>query len=488
MADYNPRSKEKKQDKQVEQINIAPHSIEAEQAVLGGIMLSNDQWDNVVERIQASDFYTHAHRVIFEQMEALVRANSPIDIITLEQALKDKGVAQDVGGFAYLAALSKNTPSAANILAYADIVRDRSDLRSVISASNQIAEMAYHTKGRDSKEVLDEAERIVFEIAEKRNSANEGPQNIDDVLMTTLSKIELLSKNRHNGGLTGITTGFIDLNKKTAGLQPSDLIIIAARPSMGKTTFAMNLCENAALSDVDDPNDLDENGLPKKKPAKPVLIFSLEMPRDQIMMRMLASLSRVDQTKIRTGQLHDDEDWAKLSTTISILQGRKNIFIDDSSGLTPTEVRSRARRVYKENGGLSLIMVDYLQLMRAPAFSDNRTLEIAEISRSLKALAKELQVPVVALSQLNRSLEQRADKRPVNSDLRESGSIEQDADLIMFIYRDEVYNDNSDLKGIAEIIIGKQRNGPIGKVRLTFQGQFSRFDNYTGGGDWNGED
>ena len=288
MADYNPRSNEKKQDKQVEQINIAPHSIEAEQAVLGGIMLSNDQWDNVVERIQASDFYTHAHRVIFEQMETLVRANSPIDIITLEQALKDKGIAQDVGGFAYLAELSKNTPSAANILAYADIVRDRSDLRSVISASNQIAEMAYHTKGRDSKEVLDEAERIVFEIAEKRNSANEGPQNIDDVLMTTLSKIELLSKNRHNGGLTGVTTGFIDLNKKTAGLQPSDLIIIAARPSMGKTTFAMNLCENVALSDVDDPNDLDENGMPKKKPAKPVLIFSLEMPRDQIMMRMLA--------------------------------------------------------------------------------------------------------------------------------------------------------------------------------------------------------
>ena len=486
MANYNPRSNEKKQDKQVEQINIAPHSIEAEQAVLGGIMLSNDQWDNVVERIQASDFYTHAHRVIFEQMEALVRANSPIDIITLEQALKDKGVAQDVGGFAYLAELSKNTPSAANILAYADIVRDRSDLRSVISASNQIAEMAYHTKGRDSKEVLDEAERIVFEIAEKRNSANEGPQNIDDVLMTTLSKIELLSKNRHNGGLTGVTTGFIDLNKKTAGLQPSDLIIIAARPSMGKTTFAMNLCENVALSDVEDLNDLDEYGNPKKKPAKPVLIFSLEMPRDQIMMRMLASLSRVDQTKIRTGQLHDDEDWAKLSTTISILQDRKNIFIDDSSGLTPTEVRSRARRVYKENGGLSLIMVDYLQLMRAPAFSDNRTLEIAEISRSLKALAKELQVPVVALSQLNRSLEQRADKRPVNSDLRESGSIEQDADLIMFIYRDEVYNDNSELKGIAEIIIGKQRNGPIGKVLLTFQGQFSRFDNYTGGGDWDG--
>lgn len=481
MPEYTPTNKENSRDKQVEQIAIAPHSIEAEQAVLGGIMLNNEHWDNVSERIQAGDFYNYAHRTIFEQMVELVRHNQPIDIITLDQALKDKGVLQDVGGFAYLAELSKNTPSAANILAYADIVRDRSDLRGVISAGNQIAEMAYHTKGRSSKDVLDEAERIVFEIAEKRNSANEGPQKIDDILINTLARIEMLSKNRHNCGVTGVSTGFLDLNKKTAGLQPSDLIIVAARPSMGKTTFAMNLCENASLLDVEDPNDLDEYGNPRKKPAKPVLIFSLEMPADQIMMRMLASLSRVDQTKIRTGQIHDDEDWAKISSTMAILQERKNIYIDDSSGLTPTELRSRARRVYRENGGLSMIMVDYLQLMRAPAFSDNRTLEIAEISRSLKALAKELQVPVVALSQLNRSLEQRADKRPVNSDLRESGSIEQDADLIMFIYRDEVYNDNSDLKGIAEIIIGKQRNGPIGRVRLTFQGQYSRFDNYTGG-------
>lgn len=353
-------------------------------------------------------------------------------------------------------------------------MRDRSDLRSVISAGNQIAEMGYKTKGRNSKEVLDEAERIVFEIAEKRNNANEGPQRIDDILLKTLARMDSLSKNRHNGGVTGVSTGFVDLNKKTAGLQPSDLIIVAARPSMGKTTFAMNLCENASLVDIEDKDDLDEQGNPKKKPAKPVLIFSLEMPADQIMMRMLASLSRVDQTKIRTGQISDDEDTAKISSTMAILQERNNIYIDDSSGLTPTELRSRARRIYRENGGLSLIMVDYLQLMRAPGFADNRTLEIAEISRSLKALAKELEVPVVALSQLNRSLEQRADKRPVNSDLRESGSIEQDADLIMFIYRDEVYNDNSDLKGIAEIIIGKQRNGPIGRVRLTFQGQYSR--------------
>lgn len=263
-------------------------------------------------------------------------------------------------------------------------------------------------------------------------------------------------------GVTGVNTGYDDLNKKTAGLQPSDLIIVAARPSMGKTTFAMNLVENAAMLQ-----------------DKPVLIFSLEMPSEQIMMRSLASLSRVDQTKIRTGQL-DDEDWARISGTMGILLEKRNIYIDDSSGLTPTEVRSRARRIAREHGGIGLIMIDYLQLMRVPALSDNRTLEIAEISRSLKALAKELNVPVVALSQLNRSLEQRADKRPVNSDLRESGSIEQDADLIMFIYRDEVYHENSDLKGIAEIIIGKQRNGPIGTVRLTFNGQWSRFDNYAG--------
>ena len=285
-----------------------------------------------------------------------------------------------------------------------------------------------------------------------------------DILEQTISKIEQLSQNKNHNGVTGVTTGFKDLDKKTAGLQRSDLIIVAARPSMGKTTFAMNLCENAALAS-----------------DKPVLVFSLEMPADQIMMRTLASLSRVDQTKIRTGQITDDEEWARISSTMAILTNKPNIYIDDSAGLTPTELRSRARRVYRENGGLSMIMVDYLQLMRAPGFADNRTLEIAEISRSLKALAKELEVPVVALSQLNRSLEQRSDKRPVNSDLRESGSIEQDADLIMFIYRDEVYHEtNDENRNVAEIIIGKQRNGPIGRVRLTFQGQYSRFDNYAG--------
>ena len=308
--------------------------------------------------------------------------------------------------------------------------------------------------------MLDEAEREVFAIAEKRTSGTEGPQNIISILENTINKIEQLSQIKDHSGVTGVSTGFKDLDKKTAGLQKADLIIVAARPSMGKTTFAMNLCENAALGS-----------------DKPVLVFSLEMPAEQIMMRSLASLSRVDQTKIRTGQGLDDNDWAKISSTMGMLAKKPNLFIDDSSGLTPTELRSRARRVYRENNGLSLIMVDYLQLMRAPAFSENRTLEIAEISRSLKALAKELEVPVIALSQLNRTLENRQDKRPVNSDLRESGSIEQDADLIMFIYRDEVYNRESEDKGIAEIIIGKQRNGPIGRVKLAFQGNFSRFDN-----------
>ena len=447
-------------DKKTEQVSIPPHSTEAEQAVLGGIMLSNQHWDGIAERVIAEDFYTFAHKAIFQTMEELMRNQTPIDLITLDQALKAKGISDSVGGFAYLADLSNNTPNAINILAYAEIVREKAILRELIAVGNRIAENSYSPKGKDIKMVLDEAEREVFAIAEKRSSSTEGPQNVLSVLESTIARIETLGKLENHNGVTGVTTGFVELDKKTAGLQPSDLIIVAARPSMGKTTFAMNLCENAAMAS-----------------DKPVLVFSLEMPAEQIMMRMIASLARVDQTKIRTGQNLEEAEWSKIASVFGMFKQKNNLYIDDSSGLTPTELRSRARRVYRENGGLSMIMVDYLQLMRAPAFSDNRTLEIAEISRSLKALAKELEVPVIALSQLNRTLEQRADKRPVNSDLRESGSIEQDADLIMFIYRDEVYNDNSEDKGVAEIIIGKQRNGPIGRVRLAFNGQFSRFDN-----------
>ena len=447
-------------DQKTEQVSIPPHSTEAEQAVLGGIMLSNQHWDGIAERVIAEDFYTFAHKAIFQTMEELMRNQTPIDLITLDQALKAKGISDSVGGFAYLADLSNNTPNAINILAYAEVVREKAILRELIAVGNRIAENSYSPKGKDIKMVLDEAEREVFAIAEKRSSSTEGPQNVLSVLESTIARIETLGKLENHNGVTGVTTGFVDLDKKTAGLQPSDLIIVAARPSMGKTTFAMNLCENAAMAS-----------------DKPVLVFSLEMPAEQIMMRMIASLARVDQTKIRTGQNLEEAEWSKIASVFGMFKQKNNLYIDDSSGLTPTELRSRARRVYRENGGLSMIMVDYLQLMRAPAFSDNRTLEIAEISRSLKALAKELEVPVIALSQLNRTLEQRADKRPVNSDLRESGSIEQDADLIMFIYRDEVYNENSEDKGVAEIIIGKQRNGPIGRVRLAFNGQFSRFDN-----------
>jgi replicative DNA helicase len=462
MAGNKPTNKSNEvRDRQVEGLKLPPHSLEAEQSVLGGLMLDNERWDNVSERVVAEDFYSRPHRLIFSEMQRLLEASQPIDLITLSDSLEQRGELDMVGGFAYLAELSKNTPSAANINAYADIVRERAVVREMIAVANQIADAGYDPQGRSSEDLLDFAESNVFKIAEQRANKDEGPKNIEQILEATVSRIESLYQKPHDG-VTGVDTGYQDLNKKTAGLQGSDLIIVAARPSMGKTTFAMNLCENAAM--------LHE---------KPVLIFSLEMPSEQIMMRMLASLSRVDQTRIRTGQL-DDEDWARISGTMGVLLEKKNIYIDDSSGLTPTEVRSRARRIFRENNGLSMIMIDYLQLMRVPSLSDNRTLEIAEISRSLKALAKELNVPVVALSQLNRSLEQRADKRPVNSDLRESGSIEQDADLIMFIYRDEVYHENSDLKGIAEIIIGKQRNGPIGTVRLTFNGQWSRFDNYAG--------
>ncbi len=447
-------------DSKVEKLKVPPHSMEAEQSVLGSMLIAPDSWDKVAEIVIEEDFYNRSHRTIYRSILRLLSANKPVDIITVSEDLENLDELEEAGGFAYLGELAKNTPSAANVVAYAQIIKERAVTRELIGVAHTIADVGYNPEGRDASEILDLAETKVFEIAEKRTGSNEGPKDVESVLGKTIDRLEALIKT--NKEVTGVSTGYTDLDKKTSGLQPSDLIIVAARPSMGKTTFAMNLCENAMLLE-----------------DKPVLVFSLEMPAEQIMMRMLASLSRVDQTKIRTAQL-DDEDWARISNTMAMLKDKDNLFVDDSSGLTPMEVRTRARKLARERGGISMIMVDYLQLMRVPSLSDNRTLEIAEISRSLKALAKELEVPVVALSQLNRSLEQRADKRPVNSDLRESGSIEQDADLIMFIYRDEVYHENSELKGISEIILGKQRNGPIGTVRLTFQGQYSRFDNYAG--------
>lgn len=442
-------------------LNQAPHSIPAETSVLGGLMLDNDAWERVAERLITNDFYLRPHRIIFEQMAALVRKNLPIDLVTLFEAIDANGKTVEVGGYAYLAELSKNTPSAANIDAYAAIVRDMAVKRKLLETVNDIAAEAYRPRGRSATELMDFAEQRVFQISAERADETSGPSDIRAVLNATLQRLDTLHATPHDG-VTGLDTGYVDLNKITAGLQPADLIIIAARPSMGKTTFAMNICENVAMNQ-----------------GKDVLIFSLEMPEEQLMMKMLASYGRVDQTRIRTGML-DDDDWQRITGVSSQLIDKNNIHIDDTAGLTPAEVRSRARRLHRESGGLAMIMVDYLQLMRVPELSDNRTLEVAEITRSLKALAKELNIPVVALSQLNRSLEQRADKRPVNADLRESGSIEQDADLIMFIYRDEVYNERSEQKGLAEIIIGKQRNGPIGTIRLTFNGQWSRFDNYAG--------
>jgi replicative DNA helicase len=453
-------SSDKNHDSKVEKLKIPPHSMEAEQSVLGSMLIAPDSWDKVAEIIVEEDFYNRSHQTIFRAIIRLLALNKPVDLITVSEELENHNELEEAGGFAYLGELAKNTPSSANVVAYSEIIRERAVTRQLIGVAHEIAEIGYNPEGRDSTDILDLAESKVFEIAEKRTGENEGPQNVELVLGKTIDRLEALIKT--NKEVTGVSSGYTDLDKKTSGLQPSDLIIVAARPSMGKTTFAMNLCENAMLME-----------------EKPVLVFSLEMPAEQIMMRMLASLSRVDQTKIRTAQL-DDEDWARISNTMAMLKDKDNLFVDDSSGLTPMEVRTRARKLARDRGGISMIMVDYLQLMRVPSLSDNRTLEIAEISRSLKALAKELKVPVVALSQLNRGLEQRADKRPINSDLRESGSIEQDADLIMFIYRDEVYNENTELKGVSEIILGKQRNGPIGTVRLTFQGQFSRFDNYAG--------
>lgn len=441
-------------------LKIPPQSIEAEQAVLGGIMLDNNTWERVEDVVSDNDFYRHDHRLIFRAIAKLSERNQPFDVVTLSEQLDREGVLEQVGGLTYLAELARNIPSVANIRAYAQIVRERATLRQLISASNDIADSAYQPKGRSGDEILDEAERIIFQIAEGRPKTG-GPEGINDILAKTVDRIDELFNSKNE--LTGISTGYTDLDKKTNGLQQSDLIIIAGRPSMGKTSFAMNLVENAAL-----------------RTEKVVLVYSLEMPAESIAMRMLSSLGHIEQGKIRTGQL-DDDDWPRLTSAINLLNECK-LFIDDTAGISPSEMRSRTRRLAREHGDIGLIMVDYLQLMQlGSGSSENRTNEISEISRSLKALAKEFNCPVIALSQLNRSLESRPNKRPVNADLRESGAIEQDADVIMFIYRDEVYHPETEYKGVAEIIIGKQRNGPIGTVRLAFLGKYTRFENLATG-------
>jgi len=457
MEAYNPSKRFKNRSLDIDFVKTPPHSIEAEQSVLGGLMLDNRSWDTLVDRISENDFYRHDHRLIYRVMANLAEHNKPLDVLTVSEALRDLHELENAGGEFYLFELANNTPSVANIAAYADIVRERSILRQLIATANDIATSAYHPEGRNSVELLDAAERSVFAISEQ-GARNSGPINIKEFLSRTMDRIDTLFQS--DDPITGIPTGYHDFDEMTSGLQPSDLIIVAGRPSMGKTMLSMNMAEHVAI-----------------KTKLPVLIFSMEMPGEAIVMRLLSSLCRIDQLRIRTGKLQD-EDWPRISSTVSMLS-EAPFFIDDTPALSPAELRARGRRISKEHGQLGLIVVDYLQLMQVPGFNENRTAEISEISRSLKGLAKELKVPVMALSQLNRSLEQRADKRPVMSDLRESGAIEQDADLIAFIYRDEVYHENSPDKGTAEVIIAKQRNGPIGKVRLTFLGQYCCFENFT---------
>ncbi|MEM7611582.1 MAG: replicative DNA helicase [Pseudomonadota bacterium] len=436
-------------------LRVPPHSVEAEQSVLGGLMLDNSAWDRVADVLVSTDFYRADHQIIFAAIGALAESRQPCDVVTLSEHLDNRGELDQAGGLAYLAMLANDTPSSANVLAYAKILRERSILRSLIAAGNEIAGSAFQPEGRAASELLDEAERTVFQIAEK-GSRRGGFQALTDILPGTVDRIDLLHQS--GGEITGISTGYSEFDKMTAGLQPGDLVIIAGRPSMGKTTFAVNIAENASIGG-----------------RNPTAIYSMEMSAEQLAFRMISSLGRVDQTHLRTGQF-PDEDWSRINTAVQLMS-EAPIFIDDTPALSPTEVRARARRLKREHG-LGLIVIDYLQLMQVPGNTENRTAEISEISRSLKALAKELEVPVIALSQLNRGVEQRTDKKPVMSDLRESGAIEQDADLICFIYREEVYDPDTPRKGVADIIISKQRNGPIGEFPLTFVGKYTKFENW----------
>jgi replicative DNA helicase len=450
-------------DPQLEALRIPPHSIEAEQSVLGGLLLDNAAYDRIADFVNADDFYRYDHRLIFQHIVRLVAASKPADVITVFESLNSAGKAEEVGGLSYLNALAQNTPSAANIRRYAEIVRDRGVLRKLITVSDEISGNAFNTQGREVKQLLDEAESKIFAIAEEGSRGTQGFVEIQPLLTQVVERIDELYNRDSQSEITGVPTGMIDLDRMTSGLQPGDLIIVAGRPSMGKTAFSVNIGENVAI----------DSGLP-------VAIFSMEMGGTQLAMRMLGSVGRLDQHRLRTGRLND-EDWPRLTHAIQKMN-EAQIFIDETPALSSIELRARSRRLARQCGKLGLIIVDYLQLMSANSPGENRATEISEISRNLKGLAKELNCPVIALSQLNRSLEQRPNKRPVMSDLRESGAIEQDADLILFIYRDEVYNPDTPDKGTAEIIIGKQRNGPIGSVRTTFLGQFTRFENYTGAG------
>ena len=446
-------------DTQVELIKLPPHSVEAEQSVLGGLLLDNTAWDKIADMIGESDFYRADHRLIYRHVSKLIGNSRPADVITVSESLESTRELDGIGGLAYLGALAQNTPTAANIRRYAEIVRERAVMRKLAEVGTEIAETAYNPMGKEAGQMLDEAESKVFAISEAGARGKQGFMDMQPLLTQVVERIDMLYNRDNPSDVTGVPTGFTDLDRMTSGLQPGELVIVAGRPSMGKTSLALNMAEHVAL----------ESGLP-------VGVFSMEMGASQLVMRMLGSVGRLDQHKVRTGRLAD-EDWRKLTDAVGRLNDAP-IHIDETAALNALELRARARRLHRQYGKLGLIVVDYLQLMSASSQGENRATEISEISRGLKALAKELNVPVVALSQLNRSLEQRPNKRPIMSDLRESGAIEQDADLILFIYRDEVYNQDSPDKGKAEVIIGKQRNGPIGTITLVFQGEYTRFANF----------
>ncbi len=455
-------------DQQLDALKLPPHSVEAEQSVLGGLLLDNSAWDKIADLVTEADFYRHDHRLIYRHIHKLVEHGKPADVVTVSESLDNTAKLVEAGGLAYLGALAQNTPSAANIRRYAEIVRERAVLRQLVEVGSGIAEDALNPSGRSMAQLLDEAEAKVFEIAEAGARGKQGFMEIQPLLTQVVERIDMLFQRDNQSDVTGLPTGFADLDEKTSGFQAGDLIIVAGRPSMGKTAFSINIAENVAI----------QTGLP-------VAVFSMEMGGTQLVTRMLGSIGRLDQHRVRTGRLQD-EDWQKLTYAVGKLNDAP-IHIDESAALSVLDLRARARRLHRQCGKLGLIVIDYLQLMSGSGKgggSENRATEISEISRGLKALAKELEVPVIALSQLNRSLEQRPNKRPVMSDLRESGAIEQDADLILFIYRDEVYNSDTQDKGIAEIIIGKQRNGPIGTVKMTFLGEYTRFENYAHGGSY----
>jgi replicative DNA helicase len=442
----------------IQPLRVPPHSLEAEQAVLGGLMLATEAWDKVADKISEQDFHRRDHQLIFRAIGELAEKGRPCDAVTLGEWFESQRLSEQVGGTRYIIELANSTPSAANIVAYADIVREKSVLRQLIDAGTEITSDAFQPGGRTPQELVEVAEQRVFRIAEAGARGRQGFVSMRSAVKDAFEQLRLRAESK--SPITGMPTGFTDLDHRTAGWQAGDLVIVAARPSMGKTALALNMAEYAAL-----------------KTGKAAAVFSMEMSASQLAFRLISSLGRINQQHLRTGDLADEE-WPRVTSAITLLAESK-IFIDDTPSLSPLELRSRARRLKREHD-LGIIVIDYLQLMQVPGSKENRATEISEISRSLKALAKELSVPVIALSQLNRSLEQRTDKRPVMADLRESGAIEQDADVIVFIYRDEYYNPESPDKGLAEIIIGKQRNGPTGMVKLAFLGQYTRFENFAG--------